>query len=136
MAATPVPEISTGSTIIFATLYFGKITSMSYSGATRPSVDITNFGTSTQREFMPGDLYDPGQLSVTAHFDATQLPPIGDAAETITINFPTIATGSAVWEGTGFMIDASWEAPLEDVMVGTFTLKFDGDTDLAFSTHA
>ena len=126
--ATAKPEISTATTITFATSYFGRITSLSLSGMTRPSIDITHFGSTTTRDFMPGDLYDDGQLTVTAHFDATQLPPIGDIAESIVITFPGGSPNT--WTGTGFMIDASFEAPLEDVMTGTFTLKYDGATDL------
>ena len=126
--ATAIPEISTSTAITFGTSYFGKITSMSFSGMTRPAIDITHFGTQVVREFMPGDLYDDGQLSVTALFDATQLPPIGDVAESIVITFPGGTPNT--WTGTGFMIDASFEAPLEDVMTGTFTLKFDGATNL------
>ncbi len=129
--ATAIPEISTATTVLLTlapTGYFGRVTSISMSGMTRPSIDITHFGTTTQREFMPGDLYDPGQIAITAHFDATQLPPFvltaGAIATTLTITFPGAV--SSTLAGSGFLLDASWEAPLEDVMVGTFTWKFDG----------
>ncbi len=120
--ATAIPEITTATTIAFES-YFGRITSMSLSGVTRPSIDITHFGSTTVREFMPGDLYDPGTLSVTAHFDATALPPIGTAAGALVITFP--GTTGNIWTGTGFMTDMGFEGPLEDVMVVTATIKLD-----------
>ena len=74
------------------------------------------------RTFMPGDLYDPGEMTVEMHFANNVMPPveIGDVAETVTVTFPD----SATWTASGFMTGFEFNDPLEDKMTATATLKF------------
>jgi hypothetical protein len=74
---------------------------------------------------MPGDYYDPGELTVEMLFDADAEPAylVTDVAEPITITFP----GSSTWVADGFLTGFEWTAPLEDVMTATVTLKLTGD---------
>jgi hypothetical protein len=137
----PAPSVNQnyGGTITFATSSFTcEITDWSYSGATREAIETTHLGTTNangtseigNRTYMPNDLVDPGELTVTMHFDADKYPPIQAAAETITLNFgPTADT--ATWAFTGFMTGYNWEAPLDDKMTGEYVIKITGPITIA-----
>lgn len=127
--ATATPEISTGTTIAFES-FFAEILSFEHSGMERGSVDVSHMGTTGQREFIPTDLYDAGELTVEMHFDATQLPPM-DVSNTPSSCLITFPGGSgSTWTGTAFMTNFAYSAPLEDKMTATATLKYDGQTDV------
>lgn len=122
---TAIGELGTGASIAFATAptgYFGKILNIEWSNISRPSVEISNFGSVAAREFIPGDVYDPGELSVDILADPTQIPPIGKAAETITLTFPGASPNT--WAATGFMTGFSMTLPLEEKIVANATIKF------------
>lgn len=120
--ATVLPDISTGTTITFDSGFFAEIINLEHSGMERGSVDVTHMGSTVERESLPTDLFDPGELTVELHFAAQTRPPIDNAAETCTVTFP----GGTTWAGSAFMTNWAYSAPLEDKMTGTGTLKYDG----------
>lgn len=123
-------DLGTGTSITFGTSGFtANLLTVNPVSASRPAIDTTHLGTTTARTFTPADLIDWGNLEITFQFDVDDEPPIGTAAETITITFPLSSGGSTAGdiEGTGFMTDFSSEVQLEELMTGSATIKWSGD---------
>lgn len=114
--------VGTGTTITFNSGFFAEILSANWSGFERAAIDTTNFATTTARTFIPGDLYDPGEIEVELAFQPDTELPLDQAAETVTITWPDGST----WAGSAFMRAGSITAPLEEKMTATATLKFSG----------
>ncbi len=118
-------DIGTGVTIAFGTSNFvANVMSISHGGIARPSVDTTHLGTTTARTFMPGDLYDGGEVTLNIQWnpDAAVKPPINGAAETITIDF-----GTTTASFSGFVTGYGYEVPLEELMTSEITIKVSGE---------
>lgn len=123
-------DIGTGASVTFGTSGFtANITNISWSGIERASIQTTHLGTTTAHTFTPGDLFNPGELSLEIQFDPDDYPPIDAAAETVTVTFPLSTGGSsaATWAATGFSTGFELGVPLEELMTGTLTVKFSGD---------
>lgn len=119
----------TGGTITFGTSGFtANISNINWDGMERASIATSHLGTTTAHTFIPGDLYDPGELSLDIQFDPDEFPPINSAAETITVTYPLSSGGTtaANWAATGFVTGASHVVPLEALMTGTITVKLSG----------
>lgn len=134
MAATPV-DIGYGLTITFASGFFAKITEASWSGYSRNAIDSSHMtSTNGYRTFIPGDLKDVGELSVSLLFDknAATKTNLAGAAETITVTFPTPSGGSTggTWACSGFMTNFDMTLPMDDMMTADATIKFTGEPTL------
>ena len=119
----------TAGTITFGTSGFtASITNINWDGIERASLPTSHLGTTTAHTFIPGDLYDPGEISLDIQFDPDDFPPISAVAETITVTYPLTAgaTTAANWASTGFLTGASHIVPLEALMTGTITVKLSG----------
>lgn len=122
MASDPV-DIAVGIEIAFGTTTFvAEITDVTPPNVARDSVEVSHQGTVDAKRFIPADLYDSGEASFDFHFNPDTNPPIDQPIEAITITFPSGAT----WVFDGFMTDYAPDAPLNDKMVGSATLKVDG----------
>lgn len=127
------PDVSAGTTITFSTSSWataGRLKSLSWSGMSRPAIDTTALNATAVHTFMPGDLYDAGELTLEMMLD-TDLKPIIDAVPevTITITFPDTFT----WSAAGFMTDYSFSVPETDSGLMTATAKFKMSSTLAVS---
>lgn len=122
--ASPNVDIGTGFTITFGTSGFSpqhlEITPPTQS---RESFDTSHQGTTTGRTKTPGTLVDNGELQINFHFNPDTSAPIDQAAETITITFPSDAT----WAFSGFMTNYAPEGMFEDKMVASATIVVSGD---------
>jgi len=141
MAVTPAPDTGHGASITFGTTsWAGKVQGIpTLLEINRPRVDKSYLGTSGQREYMPGDLEELGEVTLDVLFEqARGLPATGSAAETITITFPLNPSNSeavaATLAGTGFITRTQYP-PLQtgQVMVGQITFTFDGATGPTFT---
>ena len=115
--------VGTGATIAFGTSNFtASVSSISHGGISRPALDSSHLGTTVARTFVPGDLYDGGEITLSILFDpaATQ-PPISGVAETITIDF-----GTPTNVFSGFVTEWGYEVPLEELMTADVTIKVAG----------
>lgn len=121
---SPIGDVGTGASITFQSGFFGKILNIEWSGISREAVKITAFD-DTIDQYIPGDLYDPGELSVDTLADVTALPPIAQIAEEITLAFGA-ASADSDWTATGFMTEHAVVLPLEDKIVATSKIKFTG----------
>ena len=136
MAGSTV-DTATGITVVFATSAFtAEVKDVSWGGISRESKDISHQGNAApgagkfgNMTFMPGDLSDPGELSLEIHFDADQEPPIDQAAEPITVTWPKVSgdTTAATWAGEGFITSFEQSATLDEVMTASITVKFSGN---------
>lgn len=121
-----------GTTITFGTSGFtAKIRSIAAIGIERKVFDISNLGSSGYIEQMFGDLKTIPPIEVTFEFDDDDLPPIA-AVELITFTFPGLhrLVGTAGLSG--------WTVPLnvDELMLGTYTVIFDGQTGPTWSEPA
>lgn len=102
----------------------------------RPVVKTSHLGTSNRETYIPGDLYEPGSFECEFEYDPDEQPPIGGAAETITITHPVPSGSSngATAAGSGFISKwSSAELKNNELMVGKCTVQFDGITGPTFS---
>lgn len=120
-------EIGTGATITFSSSFFAKIKNINWTGIERPAIDTTNMATTTARTYVPGDLYDAGELEVEMLLAAETAAPITGAAETVTVTLPSEGAGStSTWAASGFLTGFQFGAPLEEMQTATATIKFSG----------
>lgn len=117
--------VGTGITVSFATGFLAEILEVNGPSASRVSIQVSHMGTTTAHAFTPGDLIDWGELSISIQFDPATDPPMGSAAETVTITFPD--SGASTWAFNGFMTGFNVKGPLEDKMTADCTIKISGD---------
>lgn len=137
--AGPTVDIGTGTTVGFdssfnatagVTVY--DVLSISWSGITRPEIQTTHInstaspGTFGTHTWIPGDITDPGEITIEGHFNPDITPPIEVAAGNMTITF----AGGGVWVAP--VICTSFEAtiPMEDKMGFTATFKVSAGTNI------
>ena len=120
----------TGATLTFGTTGVSQdVTSISSGGITREALETTNLDTTNAKTFIPGDLYDPGELTVQFQTDPDTQAPFSNVAETITITYP-VPTGSnngATEASSGFVTayDVS-TCEVDSIMMGSCTVKRTG----------
>lgn len=104
------------------------ITSLTFGDITREPLETTRLATSTAREFMPADLYDPGTLTVEfLHHDAVAMPMGGTTSITVTYPLQAGQTTAASVSGNGFCISYTPAAArVGELMRGTATFKYTG----------
>lgn len=128
-----------GATIAHtAGTFIASIINIQPGSRARPALDVSHLGTSDDREFIPGDLFDNSEWTVTYIQDITDsdktVPP--EAVETWTVTYPE-QTGAGVaptYAGTAFITSHTMaELANDTVQVGQFTLKWDGATGPAFT---
>lgn len=92
---------------------------------------------STSKEYLPGDVAEPGEFEVEAAFSMGQALPALGSVQTITITAP-LKTGQATaanLAGTGFLRKrtAMPELATNTLQVEKLTIAFDGKTGPAFT---
>ncbi len=123
-----------GTTITFGTSsYSAQVTSVSRTGNTRTALKTSHLGTTGAHTYIPSDLIEEGQLDVEIIYDPDLPPPLSAVAETITLTFPVPSglTNGATHSGTGFLIEKNYELPLDDLMVGGYTIQWGDDVTQA-----
>lgn len=131
-------DIGFGTTITFATSGFTAniVGPIQWSGIARTPHETSHMASALPganqfggRTFMPGDLVDPGTLTIPIHFNPNTNIPIAGAVETITIAYPLVAGDAtrASWAVSGFVTDVGTiSIPLDGVMETTITVKMTG----------
>jgi len=123
-------DVGNGASITFGTSGFtGSLMSIDGNEITREPVETSHLGTTTAKTFIPDDLYDAGELSVTFQYDPDEQPPFAGAAETITITFPVPSglNNGATCAGTGFVTSFKQpELSVGELMEAEMTIKFSG----------
>ena len=103
-------------------------------------IDATCLDSAGFIRYIPGDLTDPGDVTMEAIFEATLDIPAPGVVEDITITFPIgddTNTVPATLTGSGFL--ASTQLPtaaVNELMTLNLTFSFDGDTGPAYTIEA
>ena len=97
--------------------------SVSWSGFSRESIEMTHMLTTGGRDFVGSDLYDPGEVTMEVLFDSTIAVPMLGATATLTFSAPDDDT----WACDAFCTGFEFTAPLEDRMTASITYKLTGD---------
>ena len=142
MAGTTV-DIGTGTTVAFGTTAFvAEYLNIDWGGIERPAIDTSHMGTAAagagkfaNRTKIPGDLSDPGNITLEAHFNPEVAITVNFAAlidtgaETLTITWPKAAGDStaAKWAASAFCVSVSISDPLEDKMIATIEMAITGN---------
>jgi hypothetical protein len=114
-------DIGTGTTLTYSSFNM-ELLSVSWTGIERAAIDTSHMGTTGGRTFIPGDLYDPGEIVADVHLNSTDAPEITGNAGALTITFPDAET----WSASAFMTGFEFTDPLEDKMTATATFKATG----------
>jgi hypothetical protein len=130
-------DIGTGTTITFGTSGFtASIMSVRWSGISRPSVPTSHMGTAAagankfgNATFLPGEIIDPGEMTLELQFNPQTNIPIAAVPETITVTWPLVTGDStpANWSGSGFVTVFEITDPLDEKMTATMTIKMSGN---------
>jgi hypothetical protein len=126
-----------GGTITFSGLS-GNVVSISSVEMEVEDIEVSHLGTTGQREYIPSDLVEGGEVEVEYLFSGVALPTLGDV-QTLTITFPTTPGGStgATLVGTAYVKSVGYpEVTSADVLSNTTVFKFNGDTDAAFTAQS
>ena len=114
--------VGTGTCINFHQDFLAEVLSIDGPNLARESIETSHLCTTGAKTFMPGTLYDPGELTIEMAYNPATPPPIDEPPEEFTITFP----GGTVMTGTGFMTGFEPSIPLEDKMTASVTLKLTG----------
>lgn len=133
MASSSV-AVGTGASISFGTSsWTAEVVDIQWSGISREAIETSHLATAApganefgNRTFIPGNLSDPGEMTIQYHMNPDTEPPIDQPAETITLSVGDSAT-PATWACSGFVTSVDNSIPLDDKMVGTMTVKFSGN---------
>lgn len=117
-------DIGNGGSVTFGTSsWSAAITNIEWGGLEREAIETTHLGTTTAKSFMPSDLYDPGDLTLTVNYDPNVPPPYTGAAETITVTYPNGAT----YAGSGFIVSFTpGGMAVDELMEAEVKIKFTG----------
>lgn len=124
-------DVGTGTSVAFGTsAYSANLEDLSWGGLERPKVATTHLGTTTMGTSMPGDIVEPGSVTLIVQYDPDTQPPIEGAAETITITYP-VPTGhsnGATHAFTGYVTKFTPpDAKVDTLMLATIELAISGD---------
>ena len=118
-----------GTTVSFGSAMV-EITSISFSGASRASIDtsylaVAASGTPSEkyRTKIPGELVDTGTCTLTCNMDDNLVQwwtDLGAAASNFVVTFP----GGEVWTfSNSFVESADFEVPLDEQITATMTVQ-------------
>jgi hypothetical protein len=123
-------DIGNGTSVTFGTSSFSaSLMSVTWGGITRPAIQTSHLGTTTAHTFMPDDLYDGGDITLSIQYNPNTQPPISGAAETVTVTYPVPSGSSngATHAFSGFVTEfVPGNAGLGELMIASVTVKVSG----------
>jgi hypothetical protein len=123
MAGTAVD--GTGVTVTFGTSTFAaQLLDADWSGRARDALKSTHMGSTGTHTYIPADLVDGGEISLTYYFDCSDNTGtlISAAAETVTIAWAT----NRSWAASCFCTEIGASAKIGETMQQTVKLKVAG----------
>lgn len=126
-----------GWTLALATTgSIGNIRKITNAEAALPKIDASHLGTVDVAESIPGDLEEPGELTVEVEFDTGTDEPARGTIETVTVT-AKLRSGESVaakWAGSGFITKVKRpDAANNELSVYTVTIAWDGVTGPTFT---
>ena len=143
--ASPAVNVGTGTTLTFGSVFSGtpstsvyEITNVSWDGISCGDVPTSHMGITASpatfggMDYIPGDLVDPGTLTVEGHFQPSLTPPIEVAAGVLTLAFAGAGSWAATTTSAGTAICTGFSVgvPFEDKMSFSATFKLSGGIDI------
>lgn len=130
-----------GATAILSTTgAVGCIRSIKLPEWAQEKIDASCLDTVGFKRFIAGDLTDPGQVELTAVFDASLGMPLPGVDEDITVTLPIgdpDNTTNATLTGSGFVMSVSQPSmEIDNLLEISLTFCFDGATGPAYSPEA
>ena len=128
-----------GATATFATSGFSlNITSIDLGEQTIEDVEKTHLGTSGFREFMPGDLKTPNEVTMPFQWDTSAAEVAISEVETVTITFPIPAAGTAATlAGTAYIKRNKFpNLQTDTIQDGELIVQFDGVTGPTYTAFS
>lgn len=118
-----------------------QIVSINPGGESVESIDVTHLGTTTSKEYIPGDVLETPEGSATVLFNVTTDLPLPASTHTITVTFPVgpdqTTTNKATLVGTGFIMARVYpELVTDTVQEAEINWKLDGGTGPTFTVGA
>ena len=92
----PAPADAKGSTFTFSG-FSANIITIDPPGMTRAAIEVTHLGTSQVKNYIPAKLAEAGDVSITFEFDPSQVPPILNAAASLSIYFASSVPQTWTW---------------------------------------
>lgn len=128
-----------GTVTLGTTGAVGSIRSCKMPTWTMESIDASHLGSTGFAKKIPGDLTDPGEAVIEVIFDATIDIPTPGTVETVTITLPIGAGLADPGDLTGTAFISITDMPnlaINELMVMTLTVTFDGDTGPTWDTES
>jgi hypothetical protein len=117
------PQLGTGATATYTALT-GPLMSIDMNLYSRESVQTSHLGTTTAHTYIPGSLYDPGEITLELQVETGVAygTPATASASSLVIAWTTGVSVTA----SAFMTGLSWNIPLEELQICTATFKLTG----------
>lgn len=136
-----VGDTGVGMTITLATTgAIGCIQTAQLPDWAMEKLDATCLDSTGFIRYIPGDLTDPGDVTMNAIFNAANDIPEPGTVEDITITFPigdSANSVAATLTGSGFISSVTLpNAAVNELMMLTVVFSFDGDTGPAYTQEA
>lgn len=117
------------------------ITSIAVGSQSVQSLDVTHLGTVTDKEYIPGDVIETPEITVSVLFNVGVDLPTPGTTHTATVTFPLgpaqTTTNKATMVGTGFITSRSYpELVTDTVQTAEFMVKLDGGTGPTYTVGA
>lgn len=117
-----VPKIGTGTTLTYLSASH-EILTLDVGGMANVAINTSHMGTTSAHTFIPGNLYDPGEVTIEIQHDAAEQPKIlAASANTLVITF----SDSSTMTGSCFVTAWDINATNEGLNTATVTLKASG----------
>lgn len=118
-----------GATVTFQSGLIAKIENLDLGPITREAIQILHSDLTGGIEYIPHELYDPGEMTATVIFNDTEAyqTAVAAAAEAVTVTFPNNGSTARTHACSGFMTEYSIAIPMDDKMTTDVTIKFTGD---------
>lgn len=135
-----INDIATGhgATVVFGTSsYTLAVTSITPPPWEIPVLDKSTLATTSFREKIPGDLVEPGQMTIEILFKRNNYITPGGTPETVTLTWPNESVTAASLAGTAFVASFTPGALVTDeLQAGSLVVQYDGGTGPAFTAEA
>ena len=123
-------NLGTGISVTHTNLPETDVYNVEFPSLEKTEVEVSHYGSVGYKEYIPTDLQDPGECTVTCAMDPSSIPTIGGASSLLVINWPDRSTkggtDGATWSIQAFIKGLTVDAPLEDKTSYAITFKLTG----------
>ena len=120
------PKLGTGATATYSGVT-GPLMGVDMNLYSRESIQTSHLGTTAAHTFIPGSLYDAGDITLEMQADdvAWGTPAIASASNLV------ISWGDGTVTASAFMTGMTWNIPLEELQTVSISFKLTGAITIA-----